>query len=89
MPWTSHDEDAFPFKLRRLQLPVRLAFSMIINKAQGQTFDRVGIYLPYPVFTHGQLYVAFSRVRDSDSIRVQLDSKANNQTRNVIYEEIL
>ena len=33
---------------------------MTVNKAQGQTFERVGIYLPSPVFSHGQLYVAFS-----------------------------
>jgi len=35
---------------------------MTINKAQGQTLERVGIYLPEPCFTHGQLYVAASRV---------------------------
>ncbi|KAF2359133.1 DNA helicase Pif1-like, partial [Trinorchestia longiramus] len=50
-----------PFVLHRTQFPVRLSYSMTINKAQGQTFDRVGIYLPKPCFTHGQLYVAFSR----------------------------
>ena len=33
-----------------------------INKAQGQTLARVGVYLPNACFTHGQLYVAASRV---------------------------
>ena len=28
------------------------------NKCQGQTMQEVGVYLPSPVFTHGQLYVA-------------------------------
>ena len=32
-----------------------------MNKAQGQTLDFVGIYLPQDVFTYGQLYVALSR----------------------------
>nr|XP_004212954.2 ATP-dependent DNA helicase PIF1-like [Hydra vulgaris] len=34
-----------PFVLKRRQFPVRLASSMTINKSQGQTFDRVGVYL--------------------------------------------
>ena len=35
----------FPFLLRRIQFPVRLAYAMTINKSQGKTFDTVGIYL--------------------------------------------
>ena len=34
---------------------------MTINKAQGQTLEFLGIFLPAPCFGHGQLYVALSR----------------------------
>ncbi|KAL4576257.1 hypothetical protein LXL04_012348 [Taraxacum kok-saghyz] len=51
----------FSFKLKRKQFPVRLCFAMTINKAQGQTIPNVGVYLPDPVFSLGQLYVALSR----------------------------
>ena len=40
---------------------------MTINKAQGATLTRVGIFLNDPVFSHGQLYVALSRVANMNS----------------------
>jgi hypothetical protein len=63
-----------PFLLKKRQLPVKLAFCMSINKSQGQTFKKIGIYLPQPVFFHGQLYVAFSRVSKLENIKVKVDN---------------
>eukprot|EP00973_Karenia_brevis_P035255 4862918-Karenia_brevis.AAC.1 len=35
---------------------------MTINKSQGQSIkERLGVYLPRPVFAHGQAYVGYSR----------------------------
>jgi hypothetical protein len=48
-------EDEFPVTIRRRQFPIRPAFSMTTNKSQGQTFEKAGINLPSPVFSHGQL----------------------------------
>src|SRR6267154_1068508 len=50
----------FNIKLKRRQFPIQLAFALTINKSQGQSVNHIGIDLRKPVFTHGQLYVAFS-----------------------------
>ena len=86
------DEDAFPFSWSRCQFPVRIAFAMTINKAQGQTLQRVGVYLLEPCFSHGQLYVATSRVGLRQRIRFALPHDEETGTfraRNVVYREAL
>ncbi len=69
---TPSNVEKLPFTLQRRQFPVRPAFGMTINKSQGQTFKKIGIYLPKPVFSHGQLYVALSRVGCKDNIRMMV-----------------
>ncbi len=61
-----------PFTLQRHQFPVVLCYSMTINKAQGQTISKVGVLLERSCFGHGQLYVALSRVRRMDDLRVEI-----------------
>ncbi|XP_065642316.1 uncharacterized protein LOC136073944 [Hydra vulgaris] len=62
-----------PFTLKRRQFPDRLAYSMTINKNQGQTFEKVGVYLKKSCFSHGQLYVACSRTRSFNSLFFKVD----------------
>ena len=62
-----------PFCLCRVQFPIWLAYAMTINKSQGQTFDKVGIYLNRACFANGQLYVDFSRARSANAISAKID----------------
>ena len=65
-----------PCTLQRKQFPVKLAFAMTINKSQGQTFEYVGVDLTEEVFSHGQLYVAFSRARRFSAVKVTIFFKS-------------
>ena len=90
---SDNDKNGLPFI--RTQFPVRVCFALTINKFQGQTLDYVGIYLREPVFSHGQLYVALSRVKSSAALKVLIlpgtfdGIKTDCRTRNVVFEEIL
>ncbi|GFY26457.1 ATP-dependent DNA helicase PIF1 [Trichonephila clavipes] len=75
-----------PFEFKHLQFPVRFAFAMTINKAQGQSLQVCGLNLENPCFSHGQLYVACSRVgKPSDLFVYAPDGK----TRNIVYPTAL
>ena len=63
-------------KMVRRQFPVRLTYCMSINKAQGQTLKKVGLYLPNPVFSHGQLYVAISRVGSPKCLKFAIKAES-------------
>uniref|UniRef100_A0A914I8I8 ATP-dependent DNA helicase n=1 Tax=Globodera rostochiensis TaxID=31243 RepID=A0A914I8I8_GLORO len=80
-------------RFRRLQFPVRLCFAMTVNKAQGQTLQRMALVLRgKQCFAHGQVYVAMSRVTRMDAIRVYAPScQSGDDTRiaNVVYHELL
>ncbi|KAG3133084.1 hypothetical protein PC128_g26390 [Phytophthora cactorum] len=63
----------FPFRLRRKQFPVQPAFAMTINKAEGQTVQSLGLYLWAPCFSHGQLYVALSKVTSRSNFKALIE----------------
>ncbi|RCN49553.1 hypothetical protein ANCCAN_04325 [Ancylostoma caninum] len=75
-----------PFTLKRRQFPLRLCFAITINKSQGQTFERVGICLNDQIFSHGQLYVALSRARSKEGVKIESKSGLMH---NVVYPEVL
>jgi hypothetical protein len=69
-----------------------VAFALTINKAQGQSFDRIGLILQREVFSHGQLYVARSRVTSPELITMVLrDTTAAcvGKVRNIVFAEAL
>lgn len=75
-----------PFQFKRLQFPVKLAFAITVNKSQGQTLKIVGLHLETPCFSHGQLYVACSRVSSGRHLHIFTH---NGKTMNVVHRSVL
>ena len=84
-------ERQYPFEWSRRQFPIRPAYSITINKAQGQTMKMVGVWLPDPVFGHGQFYVGCGRVGAPERLRLAVKGNVRGAkcTRNVVYWEVL
>ena len=64
---------------------------MKINKSQGQSLSIVGLYLPKPIFSHGQLYVALSRAKSKTGLKVLIhdkDNKSLTSTTNLVFKEV-
>ena len=68
-----------PFEFKRIQFPISVAFAMTINKSQG-TLSASGLNLENSYFSHGQLYVACSRVGKPSALFVPAPNNKTNKT---------
>lgn len=76
----------YPFQFKRLQFPLKVCFVMTINKFQRQSLKMAGIDLREDCFSHGQFYVACSRVSSPRSLVILA---LEGRTINIVYKEIL
>ena len=81
------------FEMIRTQFPLRVAYSMTVNKSQSQELDMAFLDLTVPPFAHGHLYVALSRAKTAEGIAVIVNPEQITDggiiVSNVIYTELL
>lgn len=65
------------------QLPIKHGWAVSIHKSQGMTLDGVAIDVGAGCFSHGQLYVALSRVKNLENIHLM----EKIQEKDVIVEQ--
>ncbi|GBO10611.1 hypothetical protein AVEN_149396-1 [Araneus ventricosus] len=74
-----------PFKFKRMQFPIRLAFSMAINKSQGQTFEKICLVLNEPVLVMDNSMLAY---QEHDLLNSFLVVAPKCEIFNCVYEEV-
>ncbi|KAL7097085.1 hypothetical protein ACP275_10G120900 [Erythranthe tilingii] len=78
-------------KFKRRQFSLIVSFAMTIKKSQCQTLSHVGLYIPRPIFSYDQLYIALSRVKSRGGIKIVIkwdSDELTDVTRNAVYKEV-
>ncbi|KAG5358137.1 ATP-dependent DNA helicase pfh1 [Yarrowia sp. B02] len=68
-PFAPEQQPKYPQICKRVQLPIALSWALTIHKAQGQTLIRTVVDMKN-MFVEGQAYVAMSRVRSPEDLRL-------------------
>lgn len=88
---THPTDEKFPIKMQRTQFPLAVSFAMTINKNEGQPLSKIGIYQPRQVLSRGPMYVAVSKGKTRDGLKVLVtnkDGKPNEGTSGLVFKEV-
>ena len=87
--FVNKDKRSMPVVFSRKQFPIKVCFAFTSNKSQGQSLNNVGICVMQDFFTHGQFYVAISRVTEAQNLKILLPDRHQRKTvSNIVYKEV-
>ncbi|KAJ7827554.1 hypothetical protein B0H13DRAFT_1917591 [Mycena leptocephala] len=67
-----------------------VTIQMEIVGCQGLTVQKLSLDLRRPVFSHGQLYSAITRVPDADNVLIlKYEDDSSQRITNIVWEELL
>src|SRR3984957_11141053 len=70
------------------QLPLQLGYACTFHSCVGQTLNCMVLDIRTPVFAHGQLYMALSRIRRREDSRI-FSPSGSTQMNNVVYKDLM
>ncbi|KAJ7079833.1 hypothetical protein C8R44DRAFT_654009, partial [Mycena epipterygia] len=72
------------------QIPLAFCYATTFKGCQGLTVQKLALDLRRPVFSHGQLYFAMTRVPDSqNALILKYEGDFSTCTTNIVWEELL
>ena len=78
-----------PIVFKRLQFPIKICYALTMNRVQSQTFHHVGIDFEKQPFTHGQLYVAITRITRPRNLKLHFPDENRCIAHNPVFTEVL
>jgi len=76
------------FILQHTLFLISLCYAITVNKSQDQSLEHIGIYLYTLAFTHGQFYVALSRVTSLNGLTLLPSEQTLTLTQIIVYLEV-
>ena len=73
-------------EFKQVQFPVKPAFCLTCNKAQGQTYIYAGLHLNPEVFSHGKMLVGCSRCGCPENLYIYSNG---TRAKNIVYQQAI